>query len=163
MADKNQTVHEIVKNHMWYSMGAGLIPIPIVDLAAVGGVQLRMINELSKVYEVPFSENRGKAVLASLLGFLVPAGITYGVLRQALKAVPGLGSLAGGLSLAASSGAATYAVGRVFISHFESGGTFLTFDPEKVKAYFLAQFEEGRKLADVLKKDEVTEEEQVTA
>ena len=31
---------------------------------------------------------------------------------------------------------AAYAVGKVFIQHFASGGTFLTFDPEKVRAHY---------------------------
>jgi hypothetical protein len=33
---------------------------------------------------------------------------------------------------------------KVFIQHFESGGTFLDLDPDKVREYFKAQFEEGR-------------------
>ena len=40
--------------------------------------------------------------------------------------------------------AISYAVGKVFIQHFESGGTFLDFDPKKVRAYFEDQFREGR-------------------
>jgi hypothetical protein len=40
-----------------------------------------------------------------------------------------------------------WALGRVFIQHFESGGTFLNFDAEAVKEHFRAQFEEGRKMA----------------
>ena len=52
----------------------------------------------------------------------------------------------------------TYAVGKVFIQHFESGETFLTFYPEKVKAYYAEMFEEGKKAAEAvasdIKKDE---------
>jgi hypothetical protein len=43
-------------------------------------------------------------------------------------------------------GASTYAVGRVFIQHFECGGTILSFDPEKVRAHFEKEFEEGKKV-----------------
>jgi len=32
--------------------------------------------------------------------------------------------------------AATYAMGRVFVMHFESGGTFLDLDPAKAEAHF---------------------------
>lgn len=48
-------------------------------------------------------------------------------------------------AMSAISGAITYAIGQVFIQHFESGGTFLDFDPKKVKEYFMEQFEEGNK------------------
>ncbi|MDE2463441.1 MAG: GTPase, partial [Alphaproteobacteria bacterium] len=44
-------------------------------------------------------------------------------------------------SLAAAS---TYALGKVFIQHFESGGTFLDMDPDKVSAYFKEQYEYKR-------------------
>jgi hypothetical protein len=45
-------------------------------------------------------------------------------------------------------------LGKVLIQHFEAGGTFLDFDPEKVKDYFKAQFEEGRKQAEKLPVEE---------
>ena len=44
-------------------------------------------------------------------------------------------------------GATTYAVGKVFIEHFESGGTFLDFDPEKMRDHFQELYEEGKQLA----------------
>jgi len=50
------------------------------------------------------------------------------------------------LAIPAFSGAATYAIGKVFIRHFESGGTFLDLDTAKVKAYFSEQYDKGKKL-----------------
>ena len=44
------------------NQGGGLVPIPIVDIAAVGGVQLQMLRRLSEIYGVPFSDNLGKSV-----------------------------------------------------------------------------------------------------
>ena len=52
----------------------------------------------------------------------------------------------------AAAGASTYAVGQVFIQHFESGGTFLDFDPDKVKAYFAEQVEKGKLVVADLRK-----------
>ena len=46
------------------------------------------------------------------------------------------GTIASGVSTAVFAGASTFAVGKVFIEHFESGGTFLTFDPERVLEYY---------------------------
>jgi hypothetical protein len=42
--------------------------------------------------------------------------------------------------------ASTYAVGSVFIQHFETGGTLLTFDAEKVRDFYAQQFREGRQV-----------------
>ena len=132
---------------MWWSMGAGLIPVPFVDWAAVSGVQLKMLADLSKIYGVRFVENQGKAIIGSLTGFILPHAVACGMIGSALKAIPVLGVLAGGSAMAVFCGAYEWALGNVFIQHFESGGTFLTFDPEAVKEYFKAKFEEGRNVA----------------
>ena len=47
------------------------------------------------------------------------------------------------VSTAVFAGASTYAVGKVFTEHFASGGTFLTFDPEKVRKYYEQEFAQG--------------------
>jgi uncharacterized protein (DUF697 family) len=63
-----------------------------------------------------------------------------------LKAIPGVGGLIGMVASPALAGASTYALGKVFIQHFESGGTLLDFDPAKMKAYYASQYEEGKQV-----------------
>jgi uncharacterized protein (DUF697 family) len=147
MDDKQQQATKIVKTYMLFSMAAGLIPVPVVDLVAVSGVQLKMLAEISQTYNVPFQENRGKAAMTSLVGFILPSTMAFGAFGSLLKAVPIVGALAGAPAMALFCGAYSWALGNVFIQHFASGGTFLTFDPDKVKEHFKAQFEEGRKVA----------------
>lgn len=144
---KLDSANDLVKKWMWWTMGAGLIPVPFVDLAAVTGVQLKMLSDLSKLYDVKFSENKGKAIISALLGSIVPNSLAGGGVGSILKMVPLIGPFLGGVSMALFSGAATYAIGKSFIQHFESGGTFLDFDPVKVKDYFTKQFEEGQVIA----------------
>lgn len=141
------TANDLVKKWMWWTMGAGLIPVPFVDLAAVSGVQLKMLSDLSKLYDVRFSENKGKAIISALLGSVVPNSLAAGGIGSMLKMIPLVGTIIGGVSMSLFSGAATYAIGKSFIQHFESGGTFLDFDPVKVKEYFNTQFEEGKVVA----------------
>lgn len=143
---------DLVKKYMWWSMGAGLIPVPFVDLAAVSGVQLKMLSDLSKLYEIKFSENKGKSIVSALLGSIVPNSFAYGGVGSVLKMIPLIGSVVGGVSMSLFSGAATYAIGKVFIQHFEAGGTFLDFDPVKVKEYFRSKFEEGKEIAKEMEK-----------
>ncbi|MEA1922936.1 MAG: DUF697 domain-containing protein [Pseudomonadota bacterium] len=137
-----------VKNYMWFSMGAGLIPIPFLDLAAISGLQLKMIAELCKRYETPFKEENGKAVIAALLGFIVPESLSRGLMGSLLKAIPIVGPIAGGLSMPLFTGASTYAIGNLFIRHFESGGTLLNMDPQKMRDHFKEEFENGKKVAE---------------
>ena len=64
-------------------------------------------------------------------------------LASLAKAVPGLGTATGMISVSLLGGATTYAIGSVFVQHFESGGTLLDFEPQKMRAYFLQQTGRG--------------------
>jgi uncharacterized protein (DUF697 family) len=152
--EKEQAARKVIKNYMWWSMGAGLIPVPLADLVAVSGVQLKMLGEISKTYGIEFQANRGKALIASLIGYIVPSSLSFGSVGSLLKAIPGVGTLVGAPSMALFCGASTYALGKVFIQHFESGGTFLTFDPAKVKEHFQQEFAEGSQVAAKLQEKE---------
>jgi len=147
MSDRIERAHKTIKTYMWWSAGAGLIPVPVVDLLAISGLQLKMISDISRLYEVPFHEYRGKAIIASLMGFVLPHATACGMIGSLLKAVPLVGALAGAPAMSIFSAASAWALGNVFIQHFESGGTFLDFDPEKVKVYYKKQFEEGKLIA----------------
>lgn len=140
---REQEALALVKSYVPWAAGVGLLPAPFIDTAALIAVQLRLLSSLSKVYEVPFAENSVKGVVSSLLGTVITSGVGAGV-GSLVKLVPVVGSLAGIAVLPSVYGAATYAIGRVFISHFESGGTFLDFDPQKTRAYFLAEFEKAK-------------------
>lgn len=154
MNERNRKALSIVKKYMFLSMGSGLIPIPFVDLATVSGVQLKMLAEISNCYDVPYKNNIGKAVIGSWIGFAGPHGMACGAIPYLLKSVPVLGYLAGAPTMVLLCGAYSWALGNVFIQHFESGGTFLDFDADKVKEYFRAQFEEGRKMATMMEQEE---------
>jgi uncharacterized protein (DUF697 family) len=147
---KLDSSHDLVKKYMWWSMGAGLIPVPLVDIATVSGVQLKMLNDLSKIYGVKFSKNAGKSIISALLGGISADALSRSYITSILKTIPLIGVL-GSVSMPIYSGAATWAIGKVFIQHFASGGTFLDFDPKKVKDYFMNLFKQGQEMANNLK------------
>ena len=142
--------NSIIRNHIIWSMGTGLIPLPFVDFFAVSAVQLDMVRQLSKVYEVDFKETEGKAVITSLTG----SGLAQLGKRAAIKFIPGIGSVVGGIAMSIFSGASTYALGEVFREHFETGGTFLDFDPSRLKKYYQEKFEKGKKVAEEIRVEE---------
>ncbi len=145
--DLKDNANRIIKNHMIWSMGAGFIPVPIADFFAVSAMQLDMIRQLSNVYEIDFEETKGKAIITALAGSsLARMG------ASAVKFIPGVGTMLGSLSLAVLSGASTYALGEVFKKHFETGGTFLDFDPSRLMKYYNEKFEKGKDLAREMKK-----------
>lgn len=148
-----ERLEKLSKHHILASMGVGLIPVPIVDVVALMGVQLNMIRKLAAEYNIPFKQDRGKSIVTSLVGGLLSTelGLAFCSL---LKCIPLIGQTTGAVSMPVIAGAATYAIYKVFVQHFEAGGTFLDLDPAKVKAYFTEQFTKGKKVVSDLKADE---------
>lgn len=138
--DRQEMASRLVSRFAIWSGVAGLIPVPFVDAFAVGGLQIQMLRRISQIYDVKFSENSGKAIIASLAGSLIPATSGIGA-ASLLKAVPIVGTLAGGFVMPTLSAGATYAIGKAFIEHFERGGTLLDFNPPDYKEFVKAQKE----------------------
>jgi len=144
---REKEARRIVRKNMFWSMGISVIPIPFVDFLGSLGCQAHMIKELSDYYHIPFAKHAFKNIIAILLG---GAGALYFgqyIANNASRFVPLVGRT---ISLAAyplASGALTYATGKVFIEHFESGGTILTFNPKKVRDHFYKEYEEGLEIA----------------
>lgn len=153
-SERHKHADTIIRNHVAWSMGAGLIPVIVADIFAVGVVQLDMIRQLCRVYDVDFSETQGKAVVTALTSSTV-ARITA---RSVAKMIPVVGPLLGGVTVSVFAGASTYALGEVFKKHFELGGTILDFDPERLKKFYKEKFEKGKKVAEDLARQQKGEE-----
>lgn len=136
---------KIISESTKWSAVASVIPVPAVDMLAIGAVQVKLVSDLSKLYGSSFSNESIKAIVSALLGTLVPAGATRVVAGTAAKYIPGYGSVVGLISLAGFSSAATYAIGKIFVRHFENGGTLADFSPEAVKADLKNEFQKASK------------------
>ncbi|HEY6383087.1 MAG TPA: YcjF family protein [Pseudolabrys sp.] len=126
--ERRAYARKLVERFSLWAGAAGLLPIPVADLAAVAGLQIQMLRRLSQVYDVPFSRHRGKALLAGFAGTMIPASTGVGM-ASLIKSVPIAGSAIGVMTTPALAVAATYVIGLAFIEHFASGGTLLDFDP----------------------------------
>lgn len=147
LPSKGQRAERIIRDNIAWSCAAGLIPVPLFDIAAITAAQLKLVRELSELYGVPFQDHLGRNVVASLVGSVGSAAVGRGIFCSLLKAVPVVGSIGGLISVPIVAGAATYALGKVFVEHFESGGTLLDFKPEPMREFFEASFKEGQKVA----------------
>jgi uncharacterized protein (DUF697 family) len=144
--ERADEAHEMVKQYTLGSIAIAAVPFPLVDLAAVTGLQVKMVHSIANHYEVPFSQTMVKSMIAALTGGALSA-TTATSITSLVKVVPFFGQIAGFLGGAVMFGATSYAIGKVFIEHFESGGTFLDFDPENMKAHFQQLLEEGQQFA----------------
>jgi len=147
MSDKlpEDKAEELIRKHTYTSMALGLIPVPFVDFVGVAGIQLNMVRKIANTYDISFTQEAFKNTLGALIGGAIP-GIAGMPLASLMKAVPIIGQGLGVLSMPVVAGASTYAIGKVFYRHFASGGSFLTFDPDKARDYYQEQFKHGEKI-----------------
>lgn len=134
-ADRAAAAKKIINRRTLYAAGAGLLPVPVADAAAIVAIQLVMIRDLSRVYGQSFRASRVRAIITTLAGDVATLSVT--------KLLPGFGSVLSGLTGSVAGAASTYALGRVFSQHYAQGGTLLTLDPEASRAFYLSEFAQG--------------------
>ena len=155
MSYKNEAAKSSIQKHVLFAMGAGAIPLPLVDLAAVTAIQLDMVKQLSKIYDQNYSENIGKAFIASITSStLARMGASI------IKTIPGVGSLIGGVSMSIMSGASTYALGNVISTFFERNISLSDIDADMAREMYEEKVEEGKQVVEDLQKKKDAEETQ---
>jgi len=135
-----------IMNASQWATAAGFITIPGVDTLTISGVQLKMVYDLCKIYKVPFKKEAVLAVAGAALGGSLTTTASFSVASFGLSKIPYIGSILSIATQPAISFATTYAVGMIFIKHFESNGTLIDFDLESTKAVFDDQFEKAKAL-----------------
>jgi len=145
MTERNKEAQDIIKSYVGWSVCAGLIPVPGIDLAALTALHVNMIRDIGKVYDVPFKRAGITPIVSALVGAVLPTVVADSSVSTVVKGIPVIGSMLGLAVMPGLSVAATYGVGRVFIQHFELGGDFLNFDLAAMRNFFKAEFESVRK------------------
>ena len=120
----------VVRRYMAISAGAALIPFAVVDVAALAGVHISLIKEICDRYGVEFSEHTARNILIAIMAGLVPASFGSVIGRKVLRILPWATHAVGLAAMAAFSAGVSYVIGRIFIRHFETGGTLLDFNIE---------------------------------
>lgn len=146
--DKSAEAERIIRSHVIWAMGAGLIPVPLIDIAAVTAIQLDMIKQLAALHKASFSATEGKAFLTAI------TGSTFAAIGSSLfKAIPVVGTVLGGVSMSITSGASTYAVGQVIQAQLLATGSLSNVDMNAAKRAYKSAFEEGKAYAEDLEKN----------
>jgi uncharacterized protein (DUF697 family) len=148
---RGQRADRIIKKHVLWASGAGLIPVPLADLAAVTAVQVSMLEDLSKVYAVQSSGPVLQSFVTALTG-----GMLARLGASAFKAIPGIGTFLGGASMSIMSGASTYAVGQVAKRQLETTGNLAKVDLDAAKREYSKAYESGKEYVENLKSEEPT-------
>lgn len=117
---------QAVRDHALLSGGAMVIPVPLLDMAAEAAIQVRMVKRLAEIYGVDFGEERAKTLVVAALGGFSAGWAAGSLLRYANFAT----YFTNFWPSALLSAAITYAIGQVFIHHFDKGGGLHDLSPE---------------------------------
>ena len=137
--ERTDEAARIIKNKVGWSAAAGLAPVPLLDLAAISAVQVRMIKQLADLYGIPFRKELAKSLIGAALG----GGAAFAVaapVGSMMKAIPGIGTFVSTFVTPAAAATATYALGKVFTQHFDAGGTLLDMNPDTLRAHYYEEF-----------------------
>ena len=123
-AGRRSLADTIVERHAAYAAVGGVIPLPIVNVAGITAVIVRMVKLLSALYGVPFERDRARTIVIGLMGGTMPTGLGAVTTSTLMYVLPGSALL--GLAVSSVAAAAcTRGIGRVFVEHFETGATDL--------------------------------------
>ena len=119
-AKRRALARNVVERHRNYAAVGGLLPLPIVTVAGITAINLRMVKQLSDLYGVPFQRDRTRALIVALIGGAVPTGFGVTTASTLAFAIPAP-ALVGLAVSAITAGAMTRGIGLVFAEHFEAG------------------------------------------
>ena len=119
---RRSLANAIVERHSTYSAVGGIIPVPIVNIAGITAIIVRMVKALSELYGVPFERDRARAAVVALMGGAVPTGLASATTSTLVYIIPGA-NLVGLAVSSLTAVACTRGIGRIFVDHFENGAT----------------------------------------
>jgi uncharacterized protein (DUF697 family) len=137
------TLEKIIRNHVYSSVAIGLVPLPLIDFAGITVIQLNLVKKIARMHNKEFSAGLTTNIISTMIGGALPVAITP-ALGSLVKIIPVVGYTLGVVTLPVMAGASTYSIGHVFHKHFESGGTLLTFNPQKIKSYYEEMYTKGK-------------------
>jgi uncharacterized protein (DUF697 family) len=140
IGDRASVARSIVRSHMLVGAGTGFLPGIGQDMSALMLNQVVLLRRIGAVYGQSAPDELVRTLVLAL-GTSLPAVKGAVPVLGLLRLIPGVGHLAGSVLLSATGACVAWATGMVFIQHFESGGTFLGFDPREVRAHFRREFE----------------------
>lgn len=145
--DRQFRAEMIVKEHMIASLGLGLIPFPLVDIATGVASNVTLVSRLCALYDQPFKASIARTAILTVMGTVGSIGAAVTVGFSLAKFVPGIGTAAGTVTLPIANAATAYMIGKMFIGHFEMGGTLFDFDPRSNVPQARTAYAKGRAMA----------------
>lgn len=127
MVTLDEEAERVINRYMWAAGGAGLIPVPLLDIAGGSAVTLKMVIDLAAVYKQKIDTDTVVEMLAqmsknliAMLGASAAAPALAAAIGSMLKTVPGVGTVTGGLLQGATQALVTRWIGKVFCQYYRN-------------------------------------------
>jgi GTPase len=133
LKEKSSTANKWILGASASAAAVGAVPIPGSDIIPLTSIQVGLMVRLATLYEKPLTKDRAKELaIASLTGNLGKS-----IFRQALKIIPGAGSIVGASIAGSMTLALGYAIKHAYENNIELDADILkslskTFMKEKV-------------------------------
>lgn len=136
--------HGVIAGYAAAAGVSGALPFPVAGIGGLASILALMLRALAGRYDVEWDRAR-LMQFAGAIGFGTGAAfaVQYGV-REAIKLIPGPGTVLGGALNAAASSALVYGIGRaavVYLSDLQAGRSF---DAKAVRDAFAEAFHAAR-------------------
>lgn len=124
-AFRKLSARRVIRQSVWVGAGLGLEPVPVLAIPLLIAVQIRMLLRLGTIYGEPINARRARELITAIAG---GAAIRYAA-QEIAKFLP----VAGWLIASAVAASGTWALGRVAVLYFESGGKL---SPDQMRAIY---------------------------
>ena len=136
---RREQASKSIQRYSTVSAGFGIIPIPALDMAAIGTSQLLMIRSVAKIYGVDLSKDRVRAIVSTTVGGVAPV-VLGGGLSSMFKMIPLVGTIAGVVTLPTIAGLTTLTLGNALADHLDAGGNLDELGLAQLRATFNSEF-----------------------
>lgn len=119
-ARRRAKARAIVERHANFSAVGGFIPLPVLTVAAITVITVRMMKLLSQLYGAPFERKHAQTVVIGLMGGVMPAGLGTITASSIAVFVPGYNLIGLAVSSVTASVLARR-IGNMLIEYFETG------------------------------------------
>lgn len=128
MVALDEEADRVINRYMWAAGGATAVnPIPLLDLAGGSALTVKMVLDLAGVYKQKIDADTVIEILAQLgknliamLGASAAAPALAAAVGSALKTIPGIGTIAGGLLQGTVQALVTRWIGRIFCAYYRN-------------------------------------------